>query len=111
MSLANLILNFSMNLFARLMSTIGAYYYFIIGFEICTFIAEALVLFFICKKKKIISFLASFLANVFSLGIGLLINNSVPDTKTTIVLIVVFGVIYSLAFLFNLFFYLMEKNH
>ena len=110
MSLANMILNVSMNVLSHFMPNLLGYYIFLISFEIATFIIEALILIFICKKKKVIAFLASFIANAASLGVGLLIYYINPDTKTTIVLIVIFAIIYSLALLVNLFFYLLSKN-
>ena len=110
MSLANIILNVSMNLLSLLMTSVNNYRIFLIIYEIMTFIIEALILIYILKKKKTIGYLASFLANGASFGIGILMNNLAKETKITIILIVIFASIYSITFLVNLFFYLLDKN-
>ena len=43
-------------------------------FEIATILIEAIILFFLLKRKAIRSFLAAISANAVSLGVGLVIN-------------------------------------
>lgn len=110
LSLANIVLNLTMNLLIRLMSNDFAYYLFLVLFEIGTVIVEALVLIFICKKSVIKSLLISLLANSSSLSVGLLINSFNPDNKTKMILFITFAVIYTIIFAVNLSFYFLDKK-
>ena len=109
-SLANAVLNVSMNLLILLMPNDVAYFIFLISYELFTFAIETLILIFVCKKPRLVSFIAALLANILSLGVGLIINQFSIDTKTTIVLIVVFSTIYSLTLLADIFLYYLNKN-
>lgn len=110
LSLANIVLNLTMNLLIRLMSNDFAYYLFLVLFEIGTVVVEALVLIFICKKSVIKSLLISLLANSSSLSVGLLINSFNPDNKTKMILFITFVVIYTIIFAVNLSFYFLDKK-
>lgn len=110
LSLANIVLNLTMNLLIRLTSNDFAYYLFLVLFEIGTVVVEALVLIFICKKSVIKSLLISLLVNSSSLSVGLLINSFNPDNKTKMILFITFAVIYTIIFAVNLSFYFLDKK-
>ena len=110
LSIANIVLNLTMNLLIRLMPNDFAYYLFLVLFEIGVVILEALVLIFICKKSVIRSLLISLLANASSLSIGLLINSFNPDNKTKMILFITFAVIYTAVLAVNMSFYFLDKK-
>ena len=110
MSVANIILNVTMNMIIQLMPSDFWYYFFLVVFEIFTFIVEALILFFICKKPLKKSFLVSLIANVTSLGVGLLINYFNVDYKIKVALIIIFSIIYATFAAINANFYILDKK-
>ena len=71
--LSNIVLNPAMNL---ILGQINREYYYmsLTLFEIATILIEAIILFFLLKRKAIRSFLAAISANAVSLGVGLAIN-------------------------------------
>ena len=110
LSLANIILNVGMNLLIGLMPNEIAYYLFLSLFEVNTFVAEALILIFFCKKPPLKSFLVSLLANALSLGVGLLINACHIDIKTKMILIITFAVVYAIEVAFNVSYYVLDRT-
>ena len=71
--LSNIVLNPTMNLILGQISR--EYYYMSLTlFEIATILIEAIILFFLLKRKAIRSFLAALCANAVSLGVGIAIN-------------------------------------
>ena len=110
LSVANIVLNITMNLLIGLMPSTFTYYLFLILFEVFTTAVEALILIFICKKPLFKSCIVSLLANSGSLAIGLLVNILNPDIKTKVILIVTFGVIYAIVVAVNVSFYILDKK-
>ncbi|MBO4855763.1 MAG: hypothetical protein J5511_00105 [Bacilli bacterium] len=94
---ANILLNFTMNMVATQMASETQYLIFIIGAEIFTFVVEAFLYFLFTKKKLWYCFLISFTANILSLAVGnafnqtgLIYKNGVVNTGTVILIVVTF---------------------
>lgn len=95
---ANIILNTTMNILATQMNNEQSYLVFIICAEIFTFVTEAFVYFLFTDKKLWYCFVIAFTANILSLTIGNLFNQTGLVYKNGVVLpiTVVFAFITSL---------------
>ncbi len=110
LSIANIVLNVTMNLSIQLMPNALGYYLFLGFYELFTTAIEIIILIFICKKPVRKSILVSVCANVTSLGVGIIINQCNPDEKTKMILTLIFAFIYSVIVAINLSFYLLDKT-
>ena len=110
LTIANVILNLTMNMTIGVMPNETAYYIYLAVFEVFTTLVESIVLIFVCNKKPLKSFLVASLANASSLGIGLLINHFETDTKTKMILTIIFALIYAIVVAIDVSFYLLDKN-
>lgn len=118
MLIANVILNLTMNILAREMSSYSSYIYFIIGAEIFTFITEAFVFFLFTNKKLWYCFLISFTANILSLAMGNIFNqtgliykNGVVYTITALLILVILSELFVAFFMFFRFLSRGLNNH
>ena len=110
LTIANVILNLAMNMTIGVMPNETAYYIYLAVFEVFTTLVESIVLIFVCNKKPLKSLLVAALANISSLGIGLLINHFEIDTKTKMILTIIFALIYAIVVAIDVSFYLLDKN-
>ncbi len=98
MFIANIVLNTTMNVVASQMSDEKSYLIFIICAEVFTFVTEAFIFFLFADKKLWYSFVISFTANILSLAIGNIFNQTGVVYKNGVVLplTVIFTLITSL---------------
>lgn len=108
---ANLILNMTMNLIVTQMENEELYLIFIICAEIFAFVTEAFLFFLFTNKKLWYCFLISFTANILSLAIGNVFNQTGLIYKNGVVfpLTVAFSFIVSSIIGISLGFYLYNK--
>ena len=95
---ANILLNTTMNIVATQMNNEQSYLVFIICAEIFTFVTEAFVYFLFTDKKLWYCFVIAFTANILSLAIGNVFNQTELIYKNGVVLpiTIVFAFITSL---------------
>ena len=95
---ANILLNFTMNMVATQMASETQYLIFIIGAEFFTFVVEAFLYFLFTNKKLWYCFVISFTANILSLAVGnvfnqtgLIYKNGVVIPLTVIFIVIAFA--------------------
>ena len=74
--IGNLLLNFTMNTLATQMTSYSSYFFFLLGAEIFTFITEAFLFYLFTDKKLWFCFVVSFNANILSLAVGNIFNQT-----------------------------------
>ena len=100
--IGNFLLNSTMNILATQMDSYTSYFFFLLGAEIFTFVTEAFLFYLFTDKKLWFCFVVSFAANIFSLAIGNIFNQTGIINKNGVVLpvTVIWIVIIALEFAF-----------
>ena len=98
MSIANCVLNPTMNIILLLVNDYKIYAILLTIFEICTVFCEYLVLKYILKVEKIKSIVFSCFANIMSLFIGSISNVFMNQQNNLIIGSTVFVIIYLILF-------------
>ena len=84
--IGNFLLNSTMNILATQMDSYSSYFFFLLGAEIFTFVTEAFLFYLFTDKKLWFCFVVSFAANIFSLAIGNIFNQTGIINKNGVVL-------------------------
>lgn len=98
MTFTNIVLNLGMNLLLTSFE-FEQYYTVLISLEIVVYITEGIIA---CCFKSVRwkGFIASICANTVSLGLGLIINNTVKDVQVFVYLSIAFGIAFLIEYAF-----------
>ena len=101
-SIANLVLNTTMNVIIHFILEKRIYALFLFNYEIATIFVEALIVNLFCKIKYGKCLLFSMFANIASLTMGSMLNSfGISSIYVSIILFVFYAIFFVLVFLYN----------